>query len=121
MKFYFFLLECKSATLRQIWNGFGTPEMMCLVLSKLPGNTREKRIRNVMNIRQRHSRESDFGDITGFVDDDATFANDPLFSKVALSGCIDKKEAPNQKKQQKTYITAAEEKTEELVNVSKEP
>ena len=114
-------MECKSATLRQIWNGFGTPEMMCLVLSKLPGNTREKRIRNVMNIRQRHSRESDFGDITGFVDDDATFANDPLFSKVALSGCIDKKEAPNQKKQQKLYLTAAEEKTEELVNVSKEP
>ena len=43
------------------------------------------------------------------LDDNATFANDPLFSKVALGGYVDKKEAPNQKKQQK--------KRQELVNV----
>ena len=92
-QFYFFLLECKSAALGQIWNAFGTPEMMCLMLSKLPGNTREKWIRNVMNIWE-----------SQILDDDATFANDPLFSKVALGGYVDKKEAPNQKK-------AAEEKT----------
>ena len=90
--------------------------MMCLVLSKLPGNTGEKWNRNVMNIR-RHLRETDFADIIHFVDDEATLANDPIFSKEALSGYVDKKEARNQRKQLKTYLTAAEEKTEEIVNI----
>ena len=51
-----------------------------------------------------------------FVDDEATLANDPLFSKEALSGYVDKKETPHQRKQLKTYLTVAEEKTEETVN-----
>ena len=42
MKFYNFLLKCESATLGQNWNVRDTPEMMCLVLSKLPGKAREK-------------------------------------------------------------------------------
>ena len=117
MKFYNFLLKCESATLGQNSNVLDTLEIMCLVLSKLPGNTREKWNRNVMNIRRRHLREPDFADIIHFVDDEATLANDSLFSKEALYGYVDKKEAPNQRKQLKTYLTAAEEKTEEIVNV----
>ena len=62
-------------------------------------------------------REPDFTDIIHFVDDEATSANDPLFSKEALSGYVDKKEAPNQRKQLKTYLTAADEMTEKIVNV----
>ena len=77
---------------------------------KVIGNTREKWNRNAMNIRWRHLREPDIAD------DEATLANDPLFSKEALSGYVDKKEAPNRRKQLKTYLTAAEEKTEEIVN-----
>ena len=72
-----------------------------------------------MHIRRRNLREPDFADIIHFLDDEATLANDPLFSKEALSGNVDKKEAPNQRKQLKTYPTAAEEKTEEMVNVCK--
>ena len=117
MKFYNFLLKCESATLGQSWNVLDTPEMMCLVLSKLPGNTREKWDRNFMNIRRIHLREPDFADIIHFVDDEATLANEPLFSKEALSGYVDKKEAPKQTKQLKTYLTEAEEKTEEIVNI----
>ena len=48
-----------------------------------------------MNIRQRHLRELDFADTIHFVYNEATLANDPLFSKEALSGYVDKKEAPN--------------------------
>ena len=84
---------------------------------KLPGNSREKWNRNAMNIR-RHLREPDFADKIHFGDDEATLANDPLFSKEALSGYVDKKEAPNRRKLLKTYFTAAEEKTDEIVNVS---
>ena len=39
-----------------------------------------------MNIRQRHLREPGFAYIIRFVDNVATLANDPLFSKEALSG-----------------------------------
>ena len=35
-KFYNFLLKCYSATLERNWNVLDTPEIMCLVLSKLP-------------------------------------------------------------------------------------
>ena len=41
-RFYNFLLKCESATYGQNWNTIDTPEMMCLVLSKLLGNSREK-------------------------------------------------------------------------------
>ena len=72
--------------------------MACLVLSKLPGNIRETWNKNVMNIRRRHLREPDFADLIHFVDDEATSANNQLFSKEAFSGYVDKKEAPNQRK-----------------------
>ena len=62
-------------------------------------------------------READFADIIHFVDDEATLANEPLFSKEALSEYVDKKETTNQRKQLKTYLIAVEERTEELVNV----
>ena len=48
-----------------------------------------------MNIRQRHLGEPDFADIIHFVDDEATLANDPLFSKEAFSRYVNKKEAQN--------------------------
>ena len=115
MKFYNFLLKCESVTLGKIGMS-SKSEMMCLVISKLPGNTRETLNRNVINVRRRHLREPDFADIIHF-DDKATLANDSLYSKEVLSGYVDKKEAANRRKQQKTYLTAAEEKTGEIVNV----
>ena len=57
---------------------------MCLVLSKLPGNSRQKWNRNALNIRRMHLREPDFTDLIYFVDDEVTLANDPLFSKDVL-------------------------------------
>ena len=51
IKFYNFLLKCEGDTLGQKWNVLDTPEMICLVLSKLPGNAREKWYMNLMNIR----------------------------------------------------------------------
>ena len=62
--------------------------MMCLVLSQLPGNTREKQ-ENIMYIKQIHLTELNFTDIIHFVDYEVTLANDPLFSIEVLSGYID--------------------------------
>ena len=84
---------------------------------KLPGNSRKKWNRNVMNIRWIHLIKPDFADIIHFVDDEATLANGPLFSKEDLSEYENKNEAPNQRKHLKTYLIAAEERVEELANV----
>ena len=104
MTFYTFLLKCASATLTQKWNVLDIPEIMCLVLSKLSGNTSENWDMHVINITRRHLREPDFTDRIHFVDDEATLANDPLFSKEDLSGYVDKNEAANRRKQRRTYL-----------------
>ena len=85
--------------------------MMCLVLSKLPRNSRDIWNRTVLNIRRRHLREPDFADLIHFVDDEATLANDPLFSKDALSGYVDQKEALSKRWQLKTCLATAKEKS----------
>ena len=109
-RFYNFLLKCESATYEQNWNTIHTQKIMCLVLSKLPGISREKWNRTVLNIRRRHLREPDFADLIHFVDDEATVANDPLFSKDALSAYVDRKEAPSKRRLCKTYLTTAKGK-----------
>ena len=69
-----------------------------------------------MSIRRRYSREPDFADLIHFVEDEATLVNDPLFSKEALSGYVDKREVPVKRKQLKTYVIAANEDTSRLQN-----
>ena len=115
-KLHNFLIKCESATYGQTWNALDTPEMMCLVLSKLPGHTRERWNRSVMSIRRRYSREPDFADLIHFVEDEATLVNDPLFSKEALSGYVDKREVPVKKKQLKTYAITANENASRLLS-----
>ena len=41
-RFYNFLLKCEGETYGQNWNTIDNPEMMCLVLPMLQGNSREK-------------------------------------------------------------------------------
>ena len=66
-KLYNFLLKCESACYGQNWNTIDISEMMCLVLSKLLGSSREKWNRTVFNIRRRHLREPDFAALIHFV------------------------------------------------------
>ena len=44
-KLHNFLIKCESATYGETWNALDTPEMMRLVLSKLPRHTRERSCR----------------------------------------------------------------------------
>ena len=101
-KLHNFLIKCESATYGQTWNALDTPEMMCLVLSKLLGHTRERWNRSVMSIQMRYSREPDFADLIHFIEGETTLVYDPLFSKEALSGYVDRIEVPVKRKQLKT-------------------
>ena len=79
-KLHNFLINCESATYGQTWNVLDTPEMVCLLLSKLPGHIKERWNRSVMSIRRRYSRELDFADLIHLFEDEATLVNDTLFS-----------------------------------------
>ena len=85
--------------------------MMCLILSKLHENLREKSNRTVLNIRRRHLRDPDFPNLIHFVVDEAKLANNLLFSRDALSGYVYRKEAPSKRWQLKAYLTTAKEKS----------
>ena len=41
-RFLNFLLKCETITRMQTWNVLGTPEVMCILLSELPGGMRDK-------------------------------------------------------------------------------
>ena len=43
-KFYKFLLKCESITQAREWNPLDTPDVIYMLLSKLPGVIRDKRI-----------------------------------------------------------------------------
>ena len=52
-KFYNFLLKCESITLAREWNPLDTPDVICMLLSKLPGVARDKWVRVVTNVRRK--------------------------------------------------------------------
>ena len=73
--------------LRQQWNSLDTPDILCALISKLPGNARDKWNRKVMMIRRSHGREPELSDFIDFVDDETLLASDTLFSQEALKEC----------------------------------
>ena len=60
----------------QSWNLLDTPDIMCMLLSKLPGSARDKWFRNVLTIRRRHKREPDLINVTHFVNDETLIVRD---------------------------------------------
>ena len=74
----------------QSWNVLDTPDIMCMLLSKLPGSARDKWSRNVLTISRRHKREPDLTHCIYFVNDETLIVSDPIFSKEAVERYIDK-------------------------------
>ena len=69
-----------------IGNKFDTPDNICLVLTKLPVSMRDRWNRNAYQIRMSFHREPKFDDLIDFVDKETVLANDPLYSREAMSG-----------------------------------
>ena len=87
--------QADSSSLRQLYtflvksshvvaNHFDTPDNICIVLSKLPGNLRDRWNRNVYQIRTFQHREPLFKDLIDFIDKETILASDPLFSREAI-------------------------------------
>ena len=63
----------------QKWNAMDTPEMLCMLIAKLPGALIDRWNRNVQAIRKRHLREPDLQDLINIVEEE-NVAHDTLLS-----------------------------------------
>ena len=50
-RFYNFLRKCESITQSAQWNQVDTPDVICMLLAKLPGHTRAKWVRRMLSRR----------------------------------------------------------------------
>ena len=87
-----FLLICKSVATNQRWNALDTPNILCMLTSKLPSGIMERWNREVLKIRRQQHREPNLEDFTKYVEDEAILMSDPLFSRQALSEYLSKPE-----------------------------
>ena len=61
-----------------------TPEIMCMLLSKIPGGTRDKWSRRFLEIRRKQGKEPELTDFTEIFNAENLIVDDPVFSKEAV-------------------------------------
>ena len=69
----------------QRWNELDTPDILCMLTSKLPSGIMERWNREVLKIRLQQHREPNLADFTKYVEDELVLMSDSLFSRQALS------------------------------------
>ena len=113
-KFYYFLLKCQSIIGGNKWNALDSPESICMSLSKLPGQLRDRWNREVYSIRAKHSREPELKDLINYVDKETALVSDPLFSKEAVEQYLGKTNVKvNKRKRVRSYAIRSEEESKE--------
>ena len=80
---------------------------MCMLLSKLPGGTRDKWSRRVLLIRRKQGKEPELADFIDFANDENLKVSDPEFSKEAVEQYIDNK---TKSRRVATYVLESKEK-----------
>lgn len=68
-----------------------TPEVMCMLLSKLPGGARDKWLRKVLGFRWKLKGDPDLDGLIDFVSDEDLIVNDHDISNEAVEQYIEKK------------------------------
>ena len=69
-KLFNFLIKCQSLSRSNQNNSLATPEIFCMILSKLPVHLQDRWGRNTLKVRRFHSRESQLFDMANFVKDE---------------------------------------------------
>ena len=91
-KFYNFLLKCQSIVGSNKWNALDSPDLICMLLSKLPDQPRDRWNREVYSIRANHSRGPELNDLINYVDKETALVSDSLFSKEAVEQYLDERD-----------------------------
>ena len=91
-----------------------TPDVLCSLVSKLPGNMRDRWNRKVFMLRKHQQLE--LSDPIDFAEEEMVLANDPLFLREVLKDYTDKHDRSSKKKLMKSYAAQtpapAKEETE---------
>ena len=82
--YYNFLLKCHSICSTCKESTLDFLEVLCVLISKLPGYVRERWNRKVLSIRRTHERDPKLFDLPIFVEEESMPVNDPLFSKEGI-------------------------------------
>ena len=91
-EFYVFLIKCQGALWDQVYvNELNTSSLLQSLCIKLPQRMQRKWSENVCMILSRAQGRTTFVDLVEFVRKESEVANDPTFSREALSKVIDKK------------------------------
>ena len=88
-----------------------TPDITCMLLSKLPGGTRDKWSMRVLLISRKQEKEDELADFIDFVNDENLIVSDPVFSKEPVEQYIDKK---TKSRRVATYLSGSKEKFGDL-------
>ena len=103
-RFYNFLLKCESITPAREWNPLGTPDVICMLLSKLSEVIRDKWVRVVINVRRKKEREAILRHFIGFIKEETDLENNPVFLKGVIDQYQEKKSPKmNSKKRLSSY------------------
>ena len=110
-KFYN-LLKCESVSESQDWNALDIPEMLCMLISKLPGGLMDRWNRTLQAIRRKQIREPDLQDLMKFIEEETILMNDSLFFGEALHEYTKGPEKQNQRrlKQMKNCFVKVDKK-----------
>ena len=65
-------------------NSLETPDVICIILAKIPGYLQDRWNRNVQKIRKVQRREPGLIELTNFIEDEMVIVNVPLFSREAV-------------------------------------
>ena len=76
-KFSNFLVQCQNVTGRDHWKLLDNPDIICLMLSKLPGVLLDRWNRRVFNMRRNSTMVPSLSDLILFFDEETTLLNDP--------------------------------------------
>ena len=106
--FVHFLVKCESITQSNQWNPLETPNINCMLLSKLSGNLKDTWVGLVMKVRRKEQREATLCDFIDFISEETMLVNNPLFSKEAIEPYNEKRSnrQENAKKKISTFITS---------------
>ena len=114
-RFFNFLIKCQSLQYSNNQNPLDTPDVICMILSKIPGFLQDKWNRHIHKIRKNQAREPGLLKSTNFIEDEMTIFNDPLLSREAVRQYIDKPLKPHKPKKIQSYAikeTSGNKKTE---------
>ena len=98
-----FLIKYKSLQYSNNQNLLDTPDVICMILLKVPVFLQDRWNRHIHKIRKNETREPGFLDLTNFTKDEMVLVIDPLYSREAVGQYEDKPVKPHKPKKIQSY------------------